>query len=225
MPILSVIVPVYNEVKTVRDILQKIESVPIDKEIVVVDDGSIDGTDKLLRNLQYPGLKVIHHTNNRGKGAAVLTGLANATGEYLIIQDADLEYDPAEYLRLLECARSGNADLVMGARFTKGYHGLFIPIWGNRFLTGLLNLLFGTRFNDYLTCYKLLRRDILNSLALESTGFSIDTEIVAKMLKAKMRIKEVPISYSPRSYAQGKKIRIMDGIRHIGSILRYRFGR
>lgn len=225
MPTLSVIIPVYNEIKTIRQILEKINSVPVDKEIIVVDDSSSDGTGKLLRDMRDPNLKIIHHSSNRGKGAAVLTGLNNASGEYVIIQDADLEYDPAEYLKLIEAIKKEGADLVMGARFTKGYNGLFIPILGNRFLTGMLNILFGTHFNDYLTCYKLLRRDVAGALNLNSSGFSIDTEIVAKILKKKMRIIEVPVAYYPRSYKEGKKIRIMDGLRHIGSILKYRFWR
>jgi len=223
MPILSVIVPVYNEVKTIRQILEKINSVGIDKEIIVVDDGSGDGTDKVLREIKYLNLKVIHHSGNRGKGAAFLTGLANATGEFVIIQDADLEYDPTEYVKLIDEFNKDGADIVLGVRFTEGYHGLLIPRLGNRFLTGLLNLLFGAQLNDFLTCYKLLRRDTLNKLNLKSKGFGVDTEIVSKILKRKLKIKQVAVSYKPRNYAEGKKIKWYDGIRAILSIIKYRF--
>lgn len=223
MPLLSVIVPVYNEAKTIRQILDKVNSVPIDKEIVIVNDGSCDGTDKILRDIHFDNLKVIHHTSNRGKGSAVLTGLSHASGEFVIIQDADLEYDPNEYPRLMKEAQSDNVDLVLGARFTKGYHGLLIPRLGNRFLTQLMNLLFGCRLNDFLTCYKVLRRDTLMALELESRNFNIETEIVAKALKHKFKIKEVAISYNPRNYAEGKKIRWLDGVKAVLKIFKYRF--
>src|SRR3989338_10772611 len=137
MPLLSVIVPVYNEAKTIRQILEKINSVDIDKEIIVVDDGSCDGTEKVLRDIKYNNLKIIHHSSNRGKGAAFLTGLSHAQGEYIIIQDADLEYDPNDYLKLMEAMKENNADIVLGARFKKGYRGLFIHRFGNRLITGL----------------------------------------------------------------------------------------
>lgn len=223
MPLLSVIVPVYNEAKTIRQILEKINSVDIDKEIIVIDNGSTDETAKILRQVQYGNLKLIHHSSNRGKGGAILTGLANASGEFVIIQDADLEYDPAEYLKLIEEIKKDNTDVVLGVRFTKGYHGLLIPKLGNQFLTCLLNILFGTKLNDFLTCYKLLRKDTLDKLNLKSKWFDIEVEIVAKSLKRKLCIKEVPISYQPRSYAEGKKIRWMDGMRLIGNIIKYRF--
>lgn len=223
MPLLSVIVPVFNESKTIKEILEKVSLINIDKEIIVVDDGSSDGTDRLLKNISYPNLKIIYHSSNRGKGAAFLTGLANAGGEYIIIQDADLEYDPNEYLKLMEEMLKGDADLVLGARFTKGYHGLLIPRLGNRFLTGLINLLFGSNLNDFLTCYKLMRKTTIDSLNLKSNYFDIDTEIISKALKNHLRIKQIPISYNPRSYKEGKKIRWTDGAWAIIYILKYRF--
>lgn len=225
MPQLSVIVPVYNESKTIREILERVHSVGIDKEIIVVDDSSCDGTDRILRDIKYDNLKVIHHTTNRGKGAAFLTGLANATGEYVIIQDADLEYDPNEYLKLLEAVKQDKADIVLGARFKDGYRGLLMHRLGNRVLTGLLNLLFGTKLNDSFTCYKLSRRQTFNSLNLGEASFTIEIEIVAKTAKKGMRILEVPISYRPRTYSEGKKIRCADGIRAIISVLKYRFNK
>ncbi len=224
MPILSVIVPVFNESKTVKEILDKINLVNIDKEIVVVDDGSTDGTEKILKNLHASNMKIIYHSTNRGKGAAFLTGLANATGEFVIIQDADLEYDPVEYLKLFDAIKDDKADLVLGARFTKGYTGLYMHRLGNKFLTGFFNLLFGTKINDYLTCYKLFRRDVANALDLKSSTFDIEAEIVAKFCRKSLRIAEVPVSYYPRKYSEGKKIRWSDGIHAILAIVKYRFG-
>mgnify|MGYP001572555377 CR=1 FL=1 len=223
MPLLSVIVPVYNEAKTIREILEKINSVPIDKEIIVVNDGSNDGTEKILKDIKYNNLKIIHHSGNRGKGAAFLTGLSHAQGEFVIIQDADLEYDPNDYLKLMQALKAENADIVLGARFKEGYHGLFIHRLGNRFLTVLLNRLFNVRLNDCFTCYKLFRRGTINALNLHEQSFTIETEIVAKAAKAALRIIEVPVSYRPRSYSEGKKIRCKDGIQAIKTIFKYRF--
>lgn len=223
MPLLSVIVPVYNEARTIRQILEKINSVAIDKEIILVDDCSTDDTAKVLRELRWQNLKVIHHTTNRGKGAAVITGVAHAQGEWVIIQDADLEYDPQDYLKLMETMKSQNADLVLGARFTQGYKGLFIHRSGNRILTALLNRLFGIRLNDCFTCYKLLRRDTFSRLNLSAQSFDIEIEIIAKAVRNKLRIAQTHISYHPRSYTEGKKIRLKDGVWAILSILKYRF--
>ncbi len=223
MPLLSVIVPVYNEAKTIGEILEKINSVPIDKEIIVVNDGSYDGTEKILKDIKYNNLKIIHHSSNRGKGAAFLTGLSHAQGEFVIIQDADLEYDPNDYLKLMAAIKENNVDIVLGARFKKGYHGLLIHRLGNRLLTVLLNLLFNVRLNDCFTCYKLFRRDTIIKLDLREQNFTIETEIVAKALKKGLRILEVPVSYSPRSYSEGKKIRCRDGFQAIKSIIKYRF--
>ena len=151
---------------------------------------------EILGSIKYNNLKVIHHTSNRGKGAAVLTGLSHAEGEFVIIQDADLEYDPNDYLKLMEAIKKDNADIVLGARFKEGYHGLFIHRFGNRLLTGLLNLLFNLKLNDCFTCYKLFRRDTINLLNLKEQSFTIETEIVAKAAKKGLRIIEVPVSYS-----------------------------
>ena len=223
MPLLSVIVPAYNEAKTIRQILEKINSVGIDKEIIVVDDGSCDGTEKILEDIKYDNLKIIHHSSNRGKGAAFLTGLAHARGEFVIIQDADLEYEPEDYLRLTQAIKQDRADIVLGARFKKGYHGLFIHRFGNKLITGLLNLLFDLKLNDCFTCYKLFRRDTIDLLNLKEQSFTVETEIVAKAVKNGLRIIEVPISYHPRAYSEGKKIRCKDGIRAIIAIIKYRF--
>lgn len=222
MPLLSVIVPVYNEAKTIKQILEKIHSVTVDKEIIVVNDGSVDETGRILKDIRYDNLKVIHHITNRGKGGAILTGLSNAAGEFVIIQDADLEYDPNDYLKLIEAIKEDKVDFVLGVRFLRGYHGLFIHRLGNRFLTGFFNLIFGSRLNDYATCYKLAKISTWKELNLKATGFDIEIEIVSKALKNHLRIVEVPVSYYPRSYAEGKKIRWLDGLQAIINILKYR---
>ncbi|MDD4939852.1 MAG: glycosyltransferase family 2 protein, partial [Candidatus Omnitrophica bacterium] len=202
--------------------LENIDSVPVEKEIIVVNDGSTDGTDKILSGIKYNNLKVIHHISNRGKGAAFLTGLSQAGGEFVIIQDADLEYDPNDYLKLMQAIKENNADIVLGARFTKGYRGLFIHSLGNRILTVLMNLLFDLKLNDCFTCYKLFRRETIRKLGLKEQSFTIETEIVAKAAKGGLKIIEVPVSYHPRSYAQGKKIRCGDGFQAIKTIFKYR---
>jgi glycosyltransferase involved in cell wall biosynthesis len=225
MPLLSVIVPVYNEAKTIRQILEKINAVPIDKEIIAVNDGSADGTEKILNEIKYSNLKVIHHSSNRGKGAAFLSGLAHAKGEYVIIQDADLEYDPNDYLKIMQALKLYKADIILGARFKEGYHGLLIHKIGNRLLTALLNSLFKLKLNDCFTCYKLFLRDTINTFNLHAQDFTIEIEIVAKAAKRSLRILEVPVSYHPRSYSEGKKIRCRDGLQAIKAIFKYRFCR
>lgn len=222
MPRLSVIVPVYNERKTIKEILSRINSVDIDKEIVVVDDGSDDGTTAVLREINYNNLKVIYHTRNRGKGSAFLTGLANAVGRFVIIQDADLEYNPGDYIRLIREIEQGNADMILGMRFIDGHTGLLIHRLGNKFLTALLNFLFGGSLNDYATCYKLASRDTWNSLGLRATGFDIEVEIVCRILRSRKRLLELPISYYPRTYKEGKKIRWLDGLWAIFYMCKYR---
>lgn len=223
MPLLSVIVPVYNEAGTIEKILQKINAVNIDKEIIVINDASCDGTEKILQDVKYSSLKIIHHAANQGKGAAFLTGLSHATGDFVIVQDADLEYDPNDYLKLMDLAKEGRADIVLGARFTKGYCSSFIPKFGNRFLTTLLNILFNVKLNDCFTCYKLLRTQVLKSFNLKAKGFEVEIEIIAKAIRNKLQTAEVPISYHPRTYSQGKKIRWRDGIWATLSIISYRF--
>ncbi|MFA5351276.1 MAG: glycosyltransferase family 2 protein [Candidatus Omnitrophota bacterium] len=224
MPLISVIVPVYNEEKTIAQIIEKVHSVNIDKEIIIVDNSSTDGTHKILRELHYDNLKIIYHSTNRGKGASFLTGLSNACGEYVIAQDADLEYDPNDYLVLFEAIKDGKADLVLGARFFKGYHGLLMHRAGNRFLTFALNFLFRVKLNDYATCYKLARREVFNSLGLKATSFDIDVEIICKALRKGLKIKEVHASYHPRSYKEGKKIRVGDAFQAVFAMLKYRLG-
>jgi len=221
---LSVIIPVFNEEKTIEAIINKVNNLPIEKEIIVVNDCSKDRTTAILSSISFNNLKVIHHVSKRGKGAAVRSGLENASGEFVIIQDADLEYDPNDYLKLLEAIKNQGADIVLGARFTEGYHGIMLPKAGNRFLTGLMNKLFGVKLNDCFTCYKLMRRESILGLGLESNSFDIEIEILAKAIKKKMRISEVPVSYNPRTYKEGKKIRVCDGIWAVIKVFKFRLG-
>ncbi|MDD5617790.1 MAG: glycosyltransferase family 2 protein [Candidatus Omnitrophica bacterium] len=225
MPLLSVIVPVYNEAKTVRQIIEKIHAVNIDKEIIVIDNCSTDGTQKILTELFYDNLKVIYHSSNRGKGASFLTGLDNAKGDYIVVQDADLEYDPNDYLRLFEEIKDGKYDMVSGARFFGGHQGLLMHVAGNKFLTFVLNSVYGSKLNDCATCYKLARREIYKSFRLERRGFDIDFEIICKALRKKLKIKELQVYYHPRSYKEGKKIRVNDAFWAVMTMLRYRFWR
>lgn len=226
MPVVSVVVPVYNEEKTIVQILERINAAPVDKEIIVVDDCSQDGTRALLQGIlkmpEFYGAKVIYHSHNKGKGESVREGIRQACGEFVVVQDADLEYDPSDYPKLLEPLQRDAADLVLGARFMDGHNGLFAHRLGNKFLTGLMNFLFGARLNDYATCYKMARRGTFEELRLISAGFEIDVEIICKALQLKKRIVEVPVSYYPRSYAQGKKIRWVDGLHALMSIFKYR---
>lgn len=210
MPCLSVIIPAYNEQYTIESLLNKIDTVNIDKEIIVVNNGSTDRTQEILDSLKTPGIKVISLQKNIGKGGAFRAGLQNAAGDIVIIQDADLEYDPRDYPKLIQPILDNQCDFVLGVRFSKGYKGLFFHQQGNRFLTWFMNFLYASRLNDVLTCYKVSRRAVFNSLDLKSNDFSIEPEIVSKVLKKGLRVLEVPVSYHPRSYSEGKKIRVKD---------------
>lgn len=224
---LSVIVPVYNEAKTIRQILEKINSVDIEKEIIVVDNCSTDGTQNILQDIlkkkEVNGIRVMYHSYNKGKGESVKEGIREARGEFVVIQDADLEYDPREYFNLMSALLENKADIVLGARFISGHSGIMLHKLGNKFLTGFLNFMFRSHLNDYATCYKMARRETFLALDLKSKSFEIEVEIICKALKNHLRIIEVPISYYPRSYAEGKKIRWLDGLQAIISILKYRF--
>lgn len=225
MPLLSVIVPVYNEAQTVRQIIEKIHAVDIDKEIIVIDNCSTDGTQKILSQLHYDNLKIIYHSTNLGKGASFLTGLDNAKGKYIVVQDADLEYDPNDYLPLFAEIKDNKYDMVSGVRFSEGHKGLLMHVLGNKFLTFVLNFLYGAKLNDCATCYKLARREIYKSFGLEKKGFDIDFEVICKALRKKLRIKELQVSYHPRSYKEGKKIRINDAFWAVLTMFKYRFWR
>jgi glycosyltransferase involved in cell wall biosynthesis len=224
-PLLSVVMPAYNEADTVEAALRRVREVPLRLEIVVVNDASTDGTREILDALAKGGLvdRVIHHEKNRGKGAAIRSGAAAATGDVLVVQDADLEYDPAELPALLQPIRTGKADAVYGSRFQGGPHRV-LYFWhyvGNRFLTLLSNMFTNLNLTDLETCYKLVRMDVLKRLPLSSNRFGFEVEITARLSQARARIWEMPISYSGRTYAEGKKITWRDGFAALFHILRY----
>ena len=223
---LSVVVPVYNERTTVVEILRRMRQVelPVDLEIVVVDDGSDDGTEKVLGALEDSTVRVIHHPRNRGKGAAIRTGLEHARGDLLLIQDADLEYDPDDWPRLLGPVLKGRAQVVYGSRFTGERRNLLFWHWvGNRFLSLVTNVLYNTTLSDMETCYKLFDRQVLDGITIKSDRFEFEPEITAKVLRRGYHIYEVPISYSGRDRDEGKKITWIDGFGALATLIRFRF--
>jgi len=223
-PTLSVIIPVYNEKKSLLEIIRRVQSVPIEKEIILVDDCSTDGTRDLLHDLEKQEIKVWYHEKNQGKGAALRTGFQHATGEFVIVQDADLEYDPSEYLKLLQPILDGRADVVYGSRFS-GHRSNMTSLHtlGNLFLTGVTNLFYRTSITDMETCYKLFRRETIQGIRIECNRFNFEPEVTAKLLKRGLRIVEVPISYSGRSFSEGKKITWRDGFSAVWTLIKYRF--
>jgi glycosyltransferase involved in cell wall biosynthesis len=222
-----VVIPVYNEVGTIKEIVSRVQAVDLEKEIIIVDDGSTDGTPELLQEitLSHENVRVLYHDLNQGKGAALRTGFEGATGDIVIIQDADLEYDPREYPVLLEPILDGRADVVYGSRFLGGPHRVlfFWHYLGNRFLTLLSNALTNVNLSDMETCYKVFRREVLSDIQLKSNRFGFEPEFTAKIAKKGFRIYETPISYSGRTYAEGKKIGWKDGVKAIVAIVWFRF--
>ena len=222
---LSVLIPVYNERATIDRILDAVHAVPVPKEVVCVDDASTDGTGERLAALHAAGRidVLVRHDRNRGKGAAIRTALAASTGDVVIVQDADLEYDPADWPGLLAPIAAGKADAVFGSRFLGGPHRV-LYFWhsvGNWVLTLLSNMLTNVNLTDMETCYKAIRGDLARSLPLTSDRFGFEPEVTARLVQAKARIYEVPISYSGRTYAEGKKISWRDGVAAIWHILRF----
>jgi glycosyltransferase involved in cell wall biosynthesis len=221
---LSVVVPVYNEVRTVEQLLRKVREVPLWLEVIVVDDGSTDGTRDLLPRLEGTLIdRLVFHEVNRGKGAALRTGFQHATGDVVVVQDADMEYNPREFPMLLQPILSGKADAVYGSRFLGGPHRVLF-FWhsiGNRFLTLLSNMFTDVNLTDMETCYKMVRTELLHTLPLSANRFGIEPEITARLAQARARIYELPISYDGRSYAEGKKIGWRDGVSALWCIFRY----
>jgi len=223
----SIVIPVYNERSTITEILRRVQAVKlaVAREIIVVDDYSQDGTRDVLRRLKRPGLKIAYHEKNQGKGAALQTGFSQATGDIILIQDADLEYNPQEYPALLAPILDGRADVVYGSRFLGGPHRVLF-FWhyvANIVLTTFCNMMSNLNLTDMETCYKVFKKDILKKVHLRSQRFGFEPEITLKLSKLRCRIYEVPISYSGRDYTEGKKIGWKDGLAAIFHILRYKF--
>lgn len=242
---LSVIMPVYNERATLEEVVQRVRSVDLtinvtgdnpllqkpmtlEREIVIVDDGSTDGTREVLdrwRAALPPDMQIIYHEKNQGKGAALRTGFQNAAGDVFVVQDADLEYDPRDYVKLLEPLLEGRAPVVYGSRFLGGPRSAMslTHTLGNKFVTIVTNLLYGTSLSDMETCYKCFRRDVIDGMRLNSRTFEIEPELTAKILKRGYDIFEVPISYNGRTFHEGKKLDWRDGFIAVRTLLRYRF--
>ncbi len=223
----SVVIPVYNEAGTIEEIVSRVQAVALEKEVIIVNDASTDGTSGRLEKIgrKYDNVKIFHHDSNRGKGAALRTGFKSASGDIIIIQDADLEYDPKEYPILLEPILDGRADVVYGSRFLGGPHRvlLFWHYVGNKLLTLMSNALTNLNLTDMETCYKVFRRKVLEGINLKSDRFGFEPEFTVKIAKNGFRVYEVPISYSGRGYSEGKKITWKDGITAIYTMLRFRF--
>jgi glycosyltransferase involved in cell wall biosynthesis len=221
---ISIIIPVFNEAATIEKVLQSVRSSPVDKEIIIVDDGSTDGTRDLLKLEASDETRIFMHDVNQGKGAAIRTGLRYAAGDYVLIQDADLEYDPADYEILLKPILRGKATVVYGSRFLGEHKAmLFWHSIGNRLLTLVTNVLYDTTLTDMETCYKVIPTELIRSIRLRANRFDFEPEITAKILRRGHRIYEVPISYAGRELTEGKKISWRDGFPALFALIKYRF--
>jgi glycosyltransferase involved in cell wall biosynthesis len=221
---ISVVMPVYNEAATVRSIIDLVMEQELVAELIVVDDCSTDGTDASLATIDHPAVRVLRHETNRGKGAALRTGFACVTGNVILIQDADLEYDPREYPLLIQPIAEGKADVVYGSRFAGGGAHRVLYYWhsvGNRMLTRLSNIFTDLNLTDMEVCYKAFRSEVLQRITLREDRFGFEPEVTAKIAKLKVRIYEVPVSYYGRTYAEGKKIGLRDAFRTLWCIIRY----
>ena len=223
---ITVLIPVYNEVNTLMEMLKKVEQTNfcnLEKEIILIDDCSTDGTKELYSNISH---KVLYHNHNQGKGAALRTGLAEATGDIIVIQDADLEYDPVDYEPLIKLILEDKADVCYGTRLSGGKPSrsfMFTHLLGNKFLSLLTNILYGSTLTDMETCYKAFRTDFIKDIKIRSNRFDFEPEITAKVLKKHARLYELPVSYYGREFSEGKKITWKDGIFAIIALIKYRF--
>ncbi len=223
----SILMPVYNEFKTIMDVIDLVRNVEMDKEIIVVDDRSTDGTREFLRKHFKDGsgdVRAFYHDKNKGKGAAIRTALLHAKGEYVIVQDGDLEYSPHEMLKLASVVEETGAEAVYGSRFLETWRSTSLPHYViNGFLTALTNIMFGASLTDMETCYKMVRTDVIRGLNIKADKFEFEPEVTAKLLKRGIRIREVPISYRGRGYDEGKKITWRDGIEAVLTLFRLKF--
>ena len=229
-PLLTILMPVYNEAQTLREIVARVEQVSLDgvrKELVIVDDGSTDGTREILQELARAGQhKIYYHGHNMGKGAALRTALTYATGEIILIQDADLEYDPREYAELIQPILEGRADVVYGSRLSGGKVARAFNFWhyvGNKMLTLATNILYNSILTDMETCYKVFRADVIKNIRIRSNRFDFEPEITAKVLRRRHKLYEMPISYYGRDFSEGKKITWRDGFAALWALVKYRF--
>jgi len=223
---LSVIIPVYNEKNTINEILIRVQAMDMVDEIIVVDDGSVDGTREILQEMDGVGLiKIVHHEKNQGKGAAVVTGIKNSEGDVILIQDADLEYDPRDYPELLKPIEEEIADVVYGSRFLGGPRRptMFWHMVANKMLTLMTNILYDNILTDMETGYKVFRRDVVRDMTIHARRFDFEPEFTAKIMKRKVRIFEVPICFNPRDYDEGKKIKLKDAVEAVWTLIKYRF--
>jgi glycosyltransferase involved in cell wall biosynthesis len=223
---LSVLIPVYNEENTIREVIRRVQATGLASEIVIVDDGSRDRTREILSECDGKGgVRVVLHEKNAGKGAALRTAIGAASGDVMLVQDADLEYDPGDYPRLLQPLEDGIADVVYGSRFLGGMPPGMLPqsAAANKVLTVMTNVLFGNKLTDMETCYKVFRRDVVAGMRLRANRFDFEPEFTAKVLKSGVRIYEVQVSFNPREYAEGKKIGPWDGVMAVWALLKYRF--
>lgn len=223
---LTVIIPVYNEADTIYEVVDRVKKTGLAHEIIIINDGSTDGTADILKRIKkLDGIRILHHQRNQGKGAAVRSGIAAAQGDILLVQDADLEYDPSDYSNLLRPINEGFADVVYGVRIAGAARQpvLFWTMLANRILTLVTNIFFNNILSDMETGYKVFRKDVVSKITLRANGFEFEPEFTAKILKQKIRIHEVPVTFRPRDYSEGKKIKLRDAFIAVWTLFRYRF--